>query len=311
MPSIIAYESIRRNRAFAHARATLKQAPQLITFTAFVVLLASLQLSCVTVDPSWSSYYDQGMSIGKSDAEQYRTQDYWRHRDRFPRQYEDAFKQGYDAGYTTAKNNQGQQYPPSRPDSATWRAYFNDGKSFGERDAAQNLVRDHTRHQKRYTVQYEQAFKEGYDLGYRTAQGNRPPAQGPGGGGLIVDIVRARALLSREESLSVVDVPVGTRKVVGGREIVGRRTDCYAIAVPRNATLQVEMVAKKKPVYFNIYNVRDQSGAAIHRGEFDGHIAELRTSDNSTFLVRPFLDRAAANRGERAEYTLKFHISPR
>ena len=122
------------------------------------------------------------------------------------------------------------------------------------------------------------------------------------------DTKAAQALLSPDETLAVLEVPLGQKKTIDKGVIKGYKSDAYAVAVPAGATLHVEMKTKSTSAYFNVHDVKDQSGAAVHRGEYDSAVASIQAEQPGTYLIRPFLVRAVARRGSTAEYSIAVSV---
>jgi hypothetical protein len=139
------------------------------------------------------------------------------------------------------------------------------------------------------------------------ADGPAPPApeaQAPAAPGLpTVDTAGAQGLLSPDEALQPLGfAATGSTSTAGS--VVGYNSTAFAVPVAAGQTLTVEFVPSNTNLYRNIHDTRDQSGAAVFRGEFDGSRAVLTPSEPTTYLIRPFQPRAMARRGERGEFTL-------
>lgn len=118
-----------------------------------------------------------------------------------------------------------------------------------------------------------------------------------------VNTSAAQALLSPDQVLQTIDFPEAGSKTVSGR-IEGSKSTAYAVPAKAGQTLTVTMTTSSSSAYFNVRDVRDQSGAAIHRGEIDGQKATISVPVDTTYLIDPFLVRAVARRGSTADYTL-------
>lgn len=58
--------------------------------------------------------------------------------------------------------------------------------------------------------------------------------------------------------------------------------------------------------YFNIQGVKDQSGAALFAGEMaNSRTAMVSATEDSTYLLRPYLNRSVTREGNSANYRLK------
>ncbi len=136
-----------------------------------------------------------------------------------------------------------------------------------------------------------------------------PEAQAPAATRLpAVDTAGAQGLLSPDETLQVVDMPPSGSTTVSGT-VAGYESNSYAVPVAAGQTLRVEFQPSNTNLYMNIHDTRDQTGAAVHRGEFDGSSAVLSASTPTTFLIRPFQPRAQARRNETGTYTLRISRS--
>lgn len=179
------------------------------------------------------------------------------------------------------------------------------GNRAGLKDAAEKKPNDYRQHKGEYESQYEDAFKRGYERGYVGGEvlvgiGEALNAQG--------GQKAAQAMLTRDETLTMLDVKPGVPEVVNKATITGYKTDVFGVTVSKGATLRVEMTTKNTSAYYNIIDVSDKSGAAVHRGEVEGLEASVKVAKDGTYLIRPFLVGPAAKRGEKAEYGLKIQI---
>ncbi|MFO1156576.1 MAG: hypothetical protein U1E43_07350 [Rhodospirillales bacterium] len=118
-----------------------------------------------------------------------------------------------------------------------------------------------------------------------------------------VNTAAAQALLSPDQTLQTVDFPETGTTTVAGR-IEGNKSVAYAVPARAGQKLTVTMTTSSTSAYFNIKDVRDQSGAAVHRGDVDGPNATISVPADTTYLIDPYLVRAAASRDSTADYTL-------
>jgi hypothetical protein len=118
-----------------------------------------------------------------------------------------------------------------------------------------------------------------------------------------VDTAAAQALISPDQTLQTVSFPETGTTTVSGR-IEGYKSVAYAVPAKAGQTLTVTMTTKSTSAYFNVRDVRNQSGAAVHRGEVDGPKATISVPADTTYLIDPYLVRAVARRGSTADYTL-------
>lgn len=118
-----------------------------------------------------------------------------------------------------------------------------------------------------------------------------------------VDTAAAQSLLSQDQTLQAVNFAEAGSTTVSGT-IQGYKSVAYAVPAKAGQTLTVKMTTTSTSAYFNVRDVRDQSGAAVHRGEIDGSEAIISVPADTTYLIDPYLVRAVARRGSTATYTL-------
>ena len=120
-----------------------------------------------------------------------------------------------------------------------------------------------------------------------------------------IDTAAAQRLLSPDETLQTLNFAESGSQIVSGR-IVGRQSPSYAVPVRAGQQLDVTMDTPSDSAWFNIQDVRDQSGAAVFAGEATAaHYGSVRAASDTTYVIRPYLNRGVARRGESANYTLK------
>ncbi|WP_045225033.1 hypothetical protein [Methyloterricola oryzae] len=130
-------------------------------------------------------------------------------------------------------------------------------------------------------------------------------AQAVSAGLPTVDMAAVKALLSPDEIAQTVEFPETGTKTLSGR-IEGYKTASFAVPVRKGQKLDVTMETKSSSAYFNIQDVKDTSGAAVFAGETEGtNTAMIRAQADTTYVIRPYLVRAVARRGEKADYTFK------
>jgi len=138
-----------------------------------------------------------------------------------------------------------------------------------------------------------------------SATTQQPAASVVSSGLPAVDTVAAQRLLSPDETLNTLDFPASGTKTLSGR-IEGYKSVAYALPVRKGQRLEVTMESPSTSAYFNIQDAKDTSGAALFAGETEGtNTALLRVQEDATYVLRPFLVRAAARRGASADYTFK------
>ena len=119
----------------------------------------------------------------------------------------------------------------------------------------------------------------------------------------VVDQAALKALLSPDETLEVVTLdPAGAASVSG--EVKGYKAPVYAVPVAAGQTLVVAFASANTSLYMNVTDAADASGAAVHRGEVDGPNATLTAAKDTTYLLQPFMVRAAARRGESGPFEI-------
>jgi len=120
-----------------------------------------------------------------------------------------------------------------------------------------------------------------------------------------VDMAAAQRILSPDETLQTLDFPESGTKTLSGR-IEGYKSVAYALPIRKGQRLEVTMETKSTSAYFNIIDAKDTSGAALFAGELSGtNTALIRATEDATYVLRPYLNRAFARRGESANYTFK------
>ena len=121
----------------------------------------------------------------------------------------------------------------------------------------------------------------------------------------VTDLAAAQRLLSPDETLQPLNFPESGTTTVSGR-IVGRQSVAYALPIRKDQRLEVTMETPSTSAYFNIQDVQDQSGAALFAGEMnDTRTALIRATSDTTYVLRPYLNRAVAREGNSANYLLK------
>jgi hypothetical protein len=90
-----------------------------------------------------------------------------------------------------------------------------------------------------------------------------------------------------------------------GSEIVD-----YRVGVRAGQMMRVELASRSTAIHFNIYEPGKTPGqdAAFYIGDVSGNTVEFRTAHNGDYIVRVFLVRAAARRGESASYRIEVSV---
>ena len=118
-----------------------------------------------------------------------------------------------------------------------------------------------------------------------------------------VDTTAVQARLTPDNTLEVLNFDaVGTTTASG--EIKGYKAPVYAVPVAAGQTLVVAFKSANTSLYMNVTDAADASGAAVHRGEVDGPNATLTAAKDTTYLLQPFMVRAAARRGESGPFEI-------
>lgn len=143
--------------------------------------------------------YERGLQDGRDDAQQRQSQNFNRHRDRFDRSTEMAYRDGYNQSYSQANSslgaysNPGSGYgtPPSyTPPLPTQNAAparepsYNMGYDYGIRDLSSGRGSDPGAHVGRYDPRYRSSFERGYYDAFNSRSGQNSSGGGGGGGGL-------------------------------------------------------------------------------------------------------------------------------
>ena len=118
-----------------------------------------------------------------------------------------------------------------------------------------------------------------------------------------VDTAAAQARLTPDNTLEVLSfAPAGATTASG--EIKGYKAPIYAVPVAAGQTLVVDFKSANTSLYMNVIDAADASGAAVHRGEVDGPSATITAAKDATYLLQPFMVRAAARRGESGPFEI-------
>lgn len=134
--------------------------------------------------------YERGQQDGQGDAQARQSQNFNRHRDRFDRSTEMAYRDGYNQAFSQASSslgaysNPGSGYgalPPSSPSAPpppSRDPVYNQGYDYGLRDLTSGRVADPGAHVGRYDPRYRSSFERGYYDAINSRSG-----QGSAGGG--------------------------------------------------------------------------------------------------------------------------------
>ncbi|MGE3248632.1 MAG: hypothetical protein AB7J28_01165 [Hyphomonadaceae bacterium] len=116
-----------------------------------------------------------------------------------------------------------------------------------------------------------------------------------------LNLAQAGARLIEGETLVPVTFADGPLTQSG--EAHGYATNVYAFHAPAGATLDVTLTSPSTMLYFDIRNATD--GAIVYNSTMgDNADAWSGALAEGDYLVRPFLYRNAARRGDSAQYTI-------
>lgn len=119
----------------------------------------------------------------------------------------------------------------------------------------------------------------------------------------VVDVAALQAGLPPEDKLEALTfAAIGATSASGA--ITGYKAPVYAVPVAAGQTLTVTFKPSNTSQYMNVVDAADTTGAAVHRGEVDGPDASLTPSKDTVYLLKPFLVRAAARRGESGTFEI-------
>jgi len=121
------------------------------------------------------------------------------------------------------------------------------------------------------------------------------------------DLTRAQALLTPDETLDSLKVDSSGAATVQG-SVDGYKSAAWAVAVPAGHALTVSLESANKNISFNVWDVNVSNAGAVHRGEVDGREAIIKSTADTTYLIRPGQPRAMARRDEQGEYTLHIQL---
>ena len=128
-------------------------------------------------------------------------------------------------------------------------------------------------------------------------------AQGSSAGAAAASEPAIARQLSKDETLQRLEVPANRSLRVTGA-VHGDKAIVYAVTLAAGESLEARLETRSTSAYFNIIDGADNTGAAIHRGEVDGMSARVTATRPAIYLIQPFLVRAAARRGESANYSI-------
>jgi len=119
--------------------------------------------------PIQCGYYLEGLQDGAADAQNNRSNDYRRYRNKLDgSKYESYYRQGYDAGYGNVR--------PDERWTRVQRDTYDDGYRNGEIDRRRSISRLPERYEGQYNRSFEAFYKQGYYDGYdnRSKQYDQP-----------------------------------------------------------------------------------------------------------------------------------------
>lgn len=129
--------------------------------------------------------YERGLADGREDAQARQSQNFNRHRDRFDRSTEMAYRDGYNQAYSQANSSLGAYGspgygsgpgtgygtpPPADPPQPARDPAYNQGYDYGLRDLTSGKVADPGAHVGRYDPRYRSSFERGYYDAYNSRQ---------------------------------------------------------------------------------------------------------------------------------------------
>jgi hypothetical protein len=117
----------------------------------------------------------------------------------------------------------------------------------------------------------------------------------------FASVIAGGSLAQTIRSETVGQVAAATGTVIGG-EVRGDDTVDYLVAGEAGQTLSVDLAATNASLYFNI--MPEGSDEALFIGSTSGNVADLSLPATGTYVVRLYLMRSAARRGEAAAYAL-------
>jgi hypothetical protein len=119
-----------------------------------------------------------------------------------------------------------------------------------------------------------------------------------------IDMHSAKARLSPHETLEPVTFERDGATTVSGT-VVGSKAPAYAVPVAAGQTLIVMFHhSSTTSLYINVIDAADASGAAVHRGEFNGPTATITAPRDATYVITPHQPHAVASRNESGEFTM-------
>jgi len=110
-----------------------------------------------------ASEYNEGYQAGISDRRMNLNNNYRRYRHLYDRYTENEFQRGYNAGYTSGRNNE-----PWSQMNANERRNYDEAYRLGQQDARVGYNANYRRYNGRYNNRVESAFRQGYEAGYNS-----------------------------------------------------------------------------------------------------------------------------------------------
>lgn len=114
--------------------------------------------------------------------------------------------------------------------------------------------------------------------------------------------------LAQEPNVNVIDLNGLNKLNLINGTITGRDFVDYQVIGTRSQTLYVDLLTSNSANYFNI--LRSGSSQVLFVGSTAGTVAGVRLPESGTYLIRVYLMRSAARRGETAEYSLGVSLGP-
>ena len=114
--------------------------------------------------------------------------------------------------------------------------------------------------------------------------------------------------LAQESRVDIIDLD-GLKKLhlikdtITGREIVD-----YQVAGEHSQILSVDLMTSNSANYFNV--LPSGSNEALFVGSTQGTVADVRLPESGTYVIRVYLMRSAARRGDTANYSLGISLGP-
>ncbi|MBK1722631.1 hypothetical protein [Thiocystis violacea] len=119
-----------------------------------------------------------------------------------------------------------------------------------------------------------------------------------------VNTTTLNALLTPNEALEILTFPdVGRMTLTGLLQDDGGTA--YAVPVAKGQGFSVALTSANDAAYFDLIDTSNPTGTAVFRGEVEGRTADLKATDDTTYLIRPRLPAMLTRQGGGATFGIE------